>query len=90
VVQEADGNRRLQLEVVLSFVELLLVEPDSVVQDALLEIARSEHLHLHVELPAGLIARLDVQNRQLVVECFLRIERIEQLEFPNFAAGGRI
>ena len=39
MVQEADRNRRLEFQVILSFAELLLVQPGAIVQDALLVIA---------------------------------------------------
>ena len=58
VVQEADGDGRLQLQVVLSFVKLLFMQPGPVIENTLFVVAKSEHLHFHVELPAGLIAGL--------------------------------
>ena len=52
--------------------------------------AMREHLHLDVELPAALIAGLDVQDRQLVVQRLLGIEGIEQVDVANVVAGGRL
>ena len=46
VVQKADGDGRLQLEVILTFMQLLLVQLAAVIQDALLVVGKSQHLHL--------------------------------------------
>ena len=62
MVQEADRNRRLQLQVILTFVKLLLVQSGAVVEDALFVIAKGKHLHFHIELPARLVACLDVKD----------------------------
>src|SRR5262249_19108316 len=43
-----------------------------------------------VELPPTLIAGLDVQDRQLVVEAILVIERVEQLQVHNALGSGRL
>jgi hypothetical protein len=48
----------------LPFVELLLVQLGPVIEDTLLVIAKGEHLHLDVELPAGLISRLDASKKE--------------------------
>src|SRR5262249_22748997 len=80
MVQETDRYGRLELEVVLAFVELLLMKPAGVVENPLLIISKSQHLHFNIEMPAGLVAGLDVQDGQLVIQGFLGIERIEQLQ----------
>jgi hypothetical protein len=55
--------------------KLLLVQPGV-----------GEHLHFDVELSPGLIAGLDIQDRQLVVQGRFRIERIEKLDFRECGA----
>ena len=52
MVQEADRDRRPQLEVFLSYVELLLMELAGVVQNPLAIVGIRHHLHLDVELPS--------------------------------------
>src|SRR5205807_9274804 len=83
MVQKADRDRRLQLQVVLAFVELELVQLGAVIEDAFLVITKSEDLHFDVELPAGLVAGLDVQDRQLVVKGLLGIKGIQQFDVPD-------
>ncbi len=90
VVQKADRDRRLEPQVIFAFMQLSLVELAAVVQDALFVVAIGQHLHLDIELPAGLIACIEVQDGQLVVERLLGIKRIEQLELQDVKAGGRI
>ena len=59
MVQEADGDRRLQFQVVLPLVQLVLMELGGVIEDALLVVAVGEHLHLaqggrrSLEYPSG-------------------------------------
>ena len=50
----------------------------------------SQHLHFHVEQPAGLVAGLDVQDGELVLSGFLEIEGIEQLDVLDSVAGARM
>jgi hypothetical protein len=51
---------------------------------------KGEHLHLDVELAAGLIASLDVQDGQLIVEGLLGVEGIEQVEGLKAVGGRRV
>ncbi len=74
VVQKADRDRRLEPQVILAFMQLSLVELAAVVQDALFVVAIGQHLHFDIELPAGLIACIDVQDGQLVVERLLGLK----------------
>jgi hypothetical protein len=48
---------------------------------------RLANLHLDIELPAGLIACLDIQDGELVIFRFLRIEGIQQVNVANLMAG---
>jgi hypothetical protein len=89
VVQEADRNRGPERQIVFAFVKLLRVQLRPIVQNALLVIRKGEHLHLDIEPPSGLIAGLNVENRELVVLGFLEIERVQKLNFLDFLPGWR-
>src|SRR4051794_2213416 len=69
--------------------ELLLVELRPVKENALFKGAVKQHLHFNIELPAGLVTRLDIENRQFVVQKFLGIEGIEQLNRLDFMSRWR-
>src|SRR5690349_7696170 len=86
VIKEADGKSRLQLQIVLPFVELLLVQLGPIIKDALLIIAKRQDLHLNVELPAGLITGFDIEDRELVVKYLLGIEGVEQVNVADLVA----
>src|SRR5438552_346920 len=78
VVQEADRDGRLEFQVVLTLMKLLLVELAGVIKNALFVMAESKHLHFHVELSTSLVARLDIKDGKLVVQCLPGIERVKQ------------
>ncbi len=88
MVEKADGDGRLDDQIIAAFLKLLLVQLRPVVQDSLFVIAMREHLHFDVELPAALVAGLDVQDRN--VERLLRVERIHQLDVPKPLVGDGI
>jgi hypothetical protein len=79
-VHQADAQRGSQPLVVLALLELALVQPGPVVGHPLAEVAAGQELHLDVELPAALVAGLDVQDGQLVVQMVLVVEGVEQLQ----------
>jgi hypothetical protein len=66
------------------------MQPGPVIEDAFLVVAKSQHLHLDVELPPGLVTSLDVQNGELVIQGFLGIEGVEQLDVLDLLAWDRI
>ncbi len=86
MIQETDRDRRLQLQIFLALVQLLLMQAGRVVQDAFFVIRKREHLHLDVEEAPRLIAGFDVEDRQLVVECFFEVKGVEQLDIPDLVA----
>src|SRR5262245_20798914 len=55
VVEKADRNGRLHLDVVLSLVQLLLMKLTRVVHDPTLVVRERQHLHLDIELSPCLI-----------------------------------
>jgi hypothetical protein len=67
--------------------ELLSVKLSPVVNDPLVKVGARQNLHFDVELAPILIARLDVEDAELVVVVLLGIEWVEKLNFGDAMTG---
>src|SRR5438045_3081192 len=68
IVHEANRNSLLELVVIFPLLQLLGVQFRPVEQNSWREVATSHHLHLYIILPAELVANLQIENGQLVVQ----------------------
>ena len=80
MVEETDRIGGSQVAIRFAFMQLLLVELGQVEDDPLRVGGIRQHLHFDVELSAGGVAGLDVQDTQLIVERFLVVERIQNFD----------
>ena len=85
-IDEADRNRRPQDAVRIGFLHLLLVKNRGIVDDALVVIPLGEHLHLDIELPTRFVASFDIEDRELVLGRFFRVEGIQDFEMFDLQA----